>query len=177
MQHLSSFDEFLLEEATPTAYDSTIIPALGKNIYQFLKNKGLKVKLDYQNQSLGQKGQAKHLGEKDYDYGVSSYPEYILVNKFSGGIDEDTKKELMSKFSNDDINVEQKSPEQMTFTLKEVDRERKAGRDRMKQIPNQPIGSYDMMTKANRTQREKGYSGVSKQYNKAIKPEDNIYKK
>ena len=178
MQHLYSFDQYLLEEAIPTAYDSTIIPALGKNIYRFLRDKGFKVQLNYQNQSLGQKGKAKYLGNRmpGVDYLIATYPQYIIVQKTDSLEDEEIKQELMSKFASDDIDADYNSRyNQVTFTLKEMSREREASRDRMKEIPNQPISSYDMMTKANRTQREKGYSGISKQYNRAIKPEENIY--
>jgi|688.fasta_scaffold25618_4 hypothetical protein len=166
MYHLFSFENFIFEESTPTDYDSTIIPALGKNIYLFLKDKGLNVKLEYQNKSLGEKGISKKLGEKDdYEFLVASFPKHITISTIYGEkFPEDLKSELVMKFSSEDIESKFTPVyQQLTFGLSEVSREWQSSRNRMTSTPR-----YDLMTKANRSQREKGYSGISKQYRKAI---------
>jgi len=107
MQHINEIKRMqqlagVISESQLNELDVSIVSSLAKNIYLDLKKQGKKVGLEFQNQSLGDKGKAVSVGDtKDADALTVWYSvEYINVVGFNS---EAEAEELVKKYSSNEI--------------------------------------------------------------------------
>ena len=92
----------VISESQLNELDVSIVSSLAKNIYLDLKKQGKKVGLEFQNQSLGDKGKAVSVGDvKDADALTVWYSvEYINVLSFNSEAEAEA---LVKKYSSNEI--------------------------------------------------------------------------